>query len=194
MNSMRRISEAWYSRATWRWALVGSGVFAFFLAGPLRWQSARTERYAGEEGAPDTELWYSPEYLHETAERFGPEGRRAYVTSRATFDIAWPIVYATSLTTVLTVLLRDRTPEGSRRRMVNVLPWAAFAFDMAENAAVSTVMIRHPERTPVVERVAPVMTLAKWVAVGTSVSLVAVVPVGAAAAWAAEQLKHRRTG
>jgi hypothetical protein len=194
MRAMRRISEAWYARATWQGALVGGAAFAFFLAGPLRWQAARTERYAGAEGAPDTRLWYTPEYLHRTAERFGPDGRRSYAVSRATFDVAWPVVYTTSLTTVLTVLLRDRAPEGSRRRLANVLPVAAFAFDMAENAAVSTVMLRHPVPTPVVEQVAPVMTLAKWVCVGTSVCLVAVVPAGSAAGRVVGRLRHRRTG
>ncbi len=180
-GTMRRLSEWSYERATWTRAGIASAVFAFFLWGPLRWQSARTEQYAGDEGAPDTRLWYSPNVLHDAAERFGPEGRRSYVVSRATFDVVWPVVYATSLTTVLSVLLRDSAPSGTRRRMANVLPWVGFAFDMAENVAVSTVMVRHPEPTPAVERIAPVMTLAKWVAVGTSTALVVALPCGTAA-------------
>jgi hypothetical protein len=54
------------------------------------------------------------------------------------------------------------------------------AFDYLENLSTSLVMIRYPDRTPIIDILAPVFTLVKWVFVaGSFVLLLAAIGVGA---------------
>jgi hypothetical protein len=162
---VNRFSDWWFTHVN-RWYVLGVVVlFGVFGATVLPAQARRAEEYAGAEGGPDTQLLYTSADLYAAAERFGAEGRDAYVTARYTFDVVWPLVYALFLCVLLTVVLRALFPEGDRRRRLNLLPWAAVAADYLENLATATVIARYPDTTDVVAALAPIFSLTKWLLV-----------------------------
>jgi hypothetical protein len=61
------------------------------------------------------------------------------------------------------------------------------ALDYAENLSTSLIMARYPARTPVIDWMAPLFTLAKWVLVGGSFVLLALLAVAAVWRWFASR-------
>lgn len=165
-----KISKGWVALVV----LVG---FLLFTALVLPAQSSRSG--AGEAGSPDTSFLYTPTELYRMAEAYGRAGREAYVEARFTFDAVWPLVYTVFLAVAISWVFGRTLPAASRWRLLNLLPVAGALFDYLENLATSLVMLRYPERTPVVDLLAPVLTLVKWVLVaGSFVVLLAGVVVG----------------
>jgi hypothetical protein len=159
----------WLHRVSTTWVAVGTlMMFLSFSALVLPAQSARAETYANGAESPDTSLFYSASDLYEAAEAYGEQGRAAYVRARFTFDLIWPLVYALFLTTAISwVSARALAPE-SRGRLANLVPVLGALFDYLENGSTSIVMVRYPTHTPVVDTLAPVFTLVKWILVGGS--------------------------
>lgn len=164
----RQISDRLY-RVTNGWiALAALIVFVLFTALVLPGQAAQAEAETAGAGSPDLSLWYSPADLYRMAEAYGEQGRRAYVRARFTFDLIWPLVYGVFLTTAIGWLGAGAFSPGSRWRLANLAPLLGVALDYLENLSTSVVMLRYPSRTPVVDVLAPVATLAKWAFVGGS--------------------------
>jgi hypothetical protein len=108
------------------------------------------------------------------AEAYGERGRRAYVRARFTFDLIWPIVYGAFLTTAIGWLYARAFAVDSRWRLANLVPPLGVMFDYLENVSTSVVMLRYPDHTSVVDTLAPIFTLVKWVFVGGSFALLIV--------------------
>jgi hypothetical protein len=151
-----------------RVALVATVIFFAFTALVLPGQSTSTATETGEVGAPDTAFFYTPADLYRFAEAYGEEGRAAYIRARFTFDIAWPIVYTLFLATAITWLYARAFSSDSRWQLANLAPLIGAILDYLENVSTSLVMWRYPARTPVVDTLAPVFSLAKWAFVGGS--------------------------
>lgn len=165
---IKRLSD-WLYKVSRGWAaltvLVG---FLLFTALVLPAQSSRSDAATGESGSPDMSFFYSPADLYRMAEVYGPAGREAYVRARFTFDLAWPVVYTVFLTVVISWVYGKAFPVGSRWRPANLVPVAGMLFDYLENVATSFVMVRYPAHTAVVDVLAPVFTVVKWLLVGGS--------------------------
>lgn len=113
------------------------------------------------------------------AEKYGGEGREAYVRARFTFDLIWPLVYALFLGTVISWVNGKVFASGSPWRLANLVPVLGALLDYLENVSTSVVMVRYPRVTLVVDTLAGVMTMMKWIFVGSSLALlVAGVMVG----------------
>ena len=176
----KRISD-WLHRISTAWvALAALVVFVAFSAVVLPRQAAAAERYSGEAGSPDTSFFYLAGDLYRMAEAYGEQGRAAYVRSRFTFDLIFPVVYTLFLSTAISWLYRRAFAPGSPWRWANLAPVLGAVFDYLENASASLVIARYPARTPVVDALAPVFTFTKWIFVGGSFVLL-VLGVGVAA-------------
>ncbi len=162
-----RISRGWVA---WFAFLV----FIVFSALTLPEQNELADSYSQGRGSPDTSLFYSGEELYSLAEVYGEAGRAAYLKARWTFDLAFPFVYSFFLITSISWTLNRLIPSGSRWRLLNLIPLAAFAFDLLENSAASLVMARYPIHSPPGELLAPIFTPVKWLAVGGSFVLLLV--------------------
>jgi len=156
-----KISRGWVTLVV----LVG---FLLFTALVLPAQSAQSTEGAEEVGSPDTSFFYSPADLYRMAEAYGPTGRAAYIRARFTFDLVWPIVYLVFLTITISWVYGKAFPPDSRWRLANLVPVAGMLFDYLENGATSLVMARYPAQTAVVDVLAPIFTLVKWLLVGGS--------------------------
>lgn len=158
---LNRISNVLYSISN-EWAtLLGVLVFALFMILVLPQQARKAEVYSNGV-TPDTSYIYSANDLYQMAERYGAEGRVAYIRARFTFDLIFPLVYLFFLATTISWLLVNGLSEGSRWRLLNLFPPAGAMFDYLENISTSLVMARYPVPTPGVDLLAPVFTLVKW--------------------------------
>jgi hypothetical protein len=137
-------------------------------------QSTRAETYSEGVGSPDTSLLYSRDDLYDTAEAYGEEGRAAYVRSRFTFDVIWPLVYTLFLTTAVSWVFGRAFAPHSRWILANLVPLLGALLDYLENVSTSVVMLRYPDQTAVLDTLAPAFTLAKWVFLTGSFALLLV--------------------
>jgi hypothetical protein len=166
---MRRLSDRLGKVSTGWVALAATVAFVLFVAFVLPAQAPIEAEDGGDVGSPDLSLWYSADELYDIAESYGPEGRERYVRARVTFDVAWPLVYTVFLTT--TISWAGSRIGGRFWPRVNLVPVAAGAFDLLENATTVLVMVRYPARTPLVEWLAPVFTFTKWALLSASFAL-----------------------
>ncbi|HNR02613.1 MAG TPA: hypothetical protein PKK59_08770 [Anaerolineaceae bacterium] len=156
-----RISRGWVALA----ALI---IFIVFSLLTLPGQNALAEEYSQGMGSPDTSLFYKGTDLYRMAEMYGQEGRAAYLRARWTFDLAFPFVYTFFLAAAISWSLNRVLPQGSRWRLLNLVPVAAMVLDFLENTAASLVMARYPVNCPPGELLAPLFTPLKWLFVGGS--------------------------
>lgn len=173
--------SGWLQRTSRGWVvIIALLVFITFTALVAPGQAALVASYAGEAGSPDLSLFYTTADLYRFAEVYGAGGRQAYVRARFTFDLAFPLIYTFSLATALSWLSRRTFDAGSLWQQANLVPVLAMLFDYGENLSASLVMARYPERTPLVDWLAPNFTLFKWAFISASLALLV---VGAAAAF-----------
>jgi len=158
-----RLSD-WLSRvSTGPVTLAALIIFLLFTALVLPRQSRSAESVSRGAGSPDTSFFYSPGDLYRMAEAYGAAGRAAYVRARFTFDVIFPLVYTLFLATAISWVFARAFPPGSPWQRANMVPLLAALFDLLENASTSLVMARYPAQTPVVDTLAPLFSLAKWV-------------------------------
>jgi len=154
--------------ATGRIVIATAVLFFFYIGAVLPGQAKKVEEYAGEVATPDSAFFYTASDIYASAAQFGPDGRSEYVLARATFDVAWPLVYALFLSMLLSWLLRRCYAEGDRRRLLNLLPWVALVFDYLENFSAAVTVARFPAKTPVLADLATVFTMLKWVTLSSA--------------------------
>ena len=160
-----RISN-WLYRAVNGWvALLALIIFIMFTALVLPQQAKKADMFSSDAGSPDTSFIYTPQQLYRMADSYGPQGRQSYVQQRYTFDVVWPLVYTFFLVTSITWLYGRAFPDHSVWRSANIVPLLAILLDFLENISTSLVMLRFPQPTPVINWLAPVFTLLKWILV-----------------------------
>jgi hypothetical protein len=170
---LTRISDGINKFAKGWVVVVAVVIFMLFMVLVLPRQAASAEAAAGGVGSPDTSFLYSTDDLYRFADAYGEQGRKAYVRARFTFDVIFPLVYGFFLTvTVSWVFARSFRPGVWRR--LNVVPLLGVLFDLLENASTSLVMLRYPQPTQVIDKLAPAFSLVKWVFVGGSFGLLLV--------------------
>jgi hypothetical protein len=158
---LRDVSTGWVT-------LIALLTFLLFSALVLPRQATRAVEETGSAGSPDMSFYYAPGDLYRMAETYGEQGRRAYVRARFTFDLVWPLVYTSLLSTAISwVFGRVFVPDSHWQR-ANLAPLLGAICDYLENVSTSLVMLRYPDRTAVVDRLAPLFTAAKWGMIGGS--------------------------
>ena len=176
---MKRISD-WLRRVSNHWVTLSALViFVLFIALVLPGQAAKADAIAGKTGTPDMSFYYSAGDLYHMAEVYGEQGRAAYVKARFTFDLVFPLVYTIFLTTSLSWVFIRTFKVDTRWQYANLVPVLGMLFDYLENLSASLVMLRYPARTIVIDTLAPVFTVIKWIFVnGSFVILFVGVAVG----------------
>lgn len=165
---IKRLSNWLYRISSGLVTITALIIFLLFTILVLPRQSASADAVSGEAGTPDLSFFYTPDDLYRMAEAYGEAGRQAFVKARLTFDVVWPLVYLFFLSTSISWLLKNGLPQVSSWRQLNLLPFGAMLLDFGENFANILIMLRYPEQTIIVEWLAPIFTLLKWIAVGAS--------------------------
>lgn len=143
-------------------------IFLVFSALVLPDQAAKAEVYSGEIGSPDTSLYYTASELYRMAEGYGPDGRIAYIRARFSFDLVFPLVYTAFLVTAISWLIKRSNLAWGTWGRLNLLPVAGMLFDFLENISAAIVMSRYPQTTVVLDHLAGIFTLLKWISISLS--------------------------
>jgi len=161
-DSLHKISTGWVTVS----ALF---IFVLFTALVLPKQAQKADASSDSElGSPDLSFFYTPSDLYKMAESYGEAGRSDYIRARFTFDLVWPLVYTAFLVTSISWLFRKGFHHQSRWQLSNLIPVLGMILDFLENISTSLVMYKYPERTFVVDFLAPWFTAAKWILVSGS--------------------------
>jgi hypothetical protein len=170
---IHRVSTGWV-------ALLALVVFSLFIVLVLPNQAARAEANTGGANSPDGSFFYTTEELYKMAEAYGEEGRQAYIRARFTFDLIWPMAYTLFLGTWISWVFRKAFTSDSLWQRANLAPVLGGLLDYLENISASVVMARYPNTTAVVDMLATIFTMTKWVFVsGSFVLLIVGVIIGA---------------
>ena len=154
-------------------------IFLLFTAFILPGQSSRAASNTGSAKSPDMSLYYTAGELYQMAEAYGEEGREAYVKARFTFDLVWPLVYMIFLSTEISWVYGKTFAPDSSWQLMNLIPIFGAVCDYLENISTSLIMIAFPKQVPVVDMLAGVFTVVKWMLVGGSfLLLIAGIGVG----------------
>ncbi|HKJ27204.1 MAG TPA: hypothetical protein VJ965_06180 [Anaerolineales bacterium] len=180
---MKRFSEWFYQISTLWLTIIVSGIFVLFMFTVLPDQAAKAEENAQGADSPDTSIYYSPDALFGMAEAYGEDGRAAYIYARFTFDLAFPLVYGAFLLVFVSWSLGKVIPEGSRWRLLNLVPVLGVLFDLLENTFTSLVMAGYPMRRELAAVLASVFTPIKWLFVYGSFGLLVIGLVGMVVVW-----------
>jgi len=165
---MEKISN-WLRKKTSTWLMLASLlVMVCFMVFVLPAQAARSTREIGAENSPDMSLYYSPEELHQMAEEYGEAGRQAYIRSRWTFDLVFPLVYTAFLVSGISWFSQRLTHWGATWKLTNLLPLWGGIFDLLENTATSLVMALYPAKSSILLISASLFTPIKWALVSVS--------------------------
>jgi hypothetical protein len=160
-DRIHRLSTGWLAAA----ALV---IFLLFTALVLPNQASRSEEATSEVGSPDTSFYYSADELYQMASSYGEEGREAYIRARFSFDLVWPLVYGFFLSIGISWTFRKAFSRESKLHRANIVPVLGVLFDYFENLSTSLVMARYPSSTTVIDWLASVFTMLKWIFVAGS--------------------------
>jgi hypothetical protein len=120
------------------------------------------------------------------AESYGEQGRQAYVRARFTLDLVWPLVYTLFLVTAISWVCGQAFAPDSRWQRANLVPLLGALFDYLENLSTTLVMLRYPAQTALVDLLAPLFTVLKWVCLGASFALL----IGGIAVAVRHRIRH----
>jgi hypothetical protein len=141
--------------------------FILFMFTILPWVSGLS-RDAGLTTSIDTNFSFDPSAIYPIVASYGADGRLFYIIQRWTFDLIWPLVYAWPLFVTLKLF-----PIG----MLALLPWLATALDYLENSVFTILVVLYPLELSWLPILGVLMSLLKWIALGTSMVLTLLVPI-----------------
>ncbi len=176
---LQRLSLLLDRAARWPVLLAVTLVYAWFLGSIMPAQSEQSRAYAGAWGAPDRQLFYTPDELYAQLATWGEAGRRHYVDFRLGLDIAWALTYAGFLVIAIGLAARRAFPAGDRRRWLNLVPLLPLACDLAENALGIVLVTNSTTRLDALAWFAAALTAAKWLLVGAAHAVLVFVLVAA---------------
>jgi hypothetical protein len=163
---MKKMSD-WVLHVSNGWVvLTGLLLMVVFMIFVLPAQSERSRELLNTASSPDTSFFYTPDELFSIAEEYGSAGRRAYIITRWTFDLIFPLVYVIFLATGISWFYRIIDPARKEWQFLNLLPVFGGIFDYLENITTSLVMATFPGRILVLALSASGITLLKWILIG----------------------------
>ncbi len=125
-------------------------------------QAEIADASTGGADSPDTTFFYRPAQLSEWAAAYGEGGRQAYIRARWTFDLLFPLVYASFLAAGIS-WFASRIPNlPDPFKTANLLPIGGGLLDYLENSSTSLLMALYPTQIPGLAAAAAAISAIKW--------------------------------
>lgn len=159
---MDSLSKRLYRYSSWHSVVAATLLYALFLSQVMVPHAAEMRSFAGDWGAPDGHLFYTPGELYAHISTWGTEGRNHYVRFRLGLDPLWAFTYTAFLIAVSSVALRKSTPENDPRRHLNLVPLIPMCADLLENALGIAVVSSIPARLDWLAALMGAVSLTKW--------------------------------
>lgn len=130
----------------------------------------------GANVTPDSSFFYSASELHSIVSKYSDIGIDAYIKSRWTFDLLWPVLYFYFMISVL-IRFKYVIKSNIMRTFIITLPLLAMSFDILENILCSFYMARFAEPLVVIAKFAAFMSAMKWIFVFASFAFMLYLPI-----------------
>jgi hypothetical protein len=122
-------------------------------------------------GLPDMMFTYAPHSIFEKLTQFGSDGRLAYRLFLERIDSIFPAVYGLFFLSATAFTLLRLFPTRPGLQQLSLFTLGTTLFDYAENVCFLAFLRNFPQELPTLERIANVLTLAKWAFALFSISL-----------------------
>ena len=155
-----------------RTILILVAVLALFSLAVVRPLYDRIETFSGGIGAIDALIVYTPERAYEMIAAYGQQGRQYYATIALTVDTAFPFLLALTFSLILASVFRRAFARAEVQHRAVLVPVAALAADLLENAGIVALLLSYPKRLPAVAVLASAFSTTKWTAVAAEATLV----------------------
>lgn len=153
----------WVQQKSSVWMVIGSLVIMLiFTILVLPTQKRVSLENTGSTKSPDMSLLYTPAEIYQMAEDYGPDGRQAYIHTRWTFDLVFPLVYVGFLISGISWFTKQLYRTKKVCQFANLFPIIAGLFDYLENSATSMVMYLYPAQWAGIALLAATFTVIKW--------------------------------
>ena len=161
-----KLSSIFYKVSSWQTILISTLVYAAFLAGVMIPHGAEMQSFAGDWGAPNGHLFYTPEILYAHVANWGELGRQHYIDFRLGLDPVWALTYTAFLVTIISVALRRATAADDGRRALNLFPLAPMLADLTENILGIIIIANYPDRLDSLVWLTASVSGFKWLSLG----------------------------
>ena len=139
-------------------------LFLSFIFYFLPNHQAKSARFMNDVGTLDLRFFSTPDTIYKIAEAYGEEGRKKYVLSKFTIDLAWPFVF--TLLYMVFINLSLGYVHGARGAGLSVLALTTLAFDYLENILAAVIMTAYPAQFEMLTWVLSFTTCLKWTSMG----------------------------
>ncbi len=146
-------------------------LFVAFIFIVLPLMDRQMENEIGEAISPDVLVLYDSGDLFEMGELYGRQGRLMYVFQRATWDLAFPLVYGSFALAAIGYSINNGKIL-SRFKFMTAFPVIAVGLDFLENIFASIYFLRFPNSAVFFGIMTPIMTMFKWLFVSITFMLV----------------------
>jgi len=163
---MRKLSLWFYRWSSWQTIVITTLLYALFISQVMVPHSALMESFAGQWGAPDGHIFYTPDELYAQVDTWGDAGRKHYIDFRLGLDPLWALVYTSFLIGTISVTLKRATLATDRRRLLNLLPLAPMCADLTENILGIIIMSAYPDRLDALAWLTTATSGFKWITLG----------------------------
>ena len=160
---MNTLSDWLYRCSSWPTIIFATIVYGIFMSAVMSPHAEDMASFAGDWGAPDGHLFYSPDELYAQISTWGEAGRAHYINFRLGLDPVWALAYTSFLITITSVALRRATLPDDRRRLLNLVPLVPMSADLAENALGIALMSAYPARLEWLAWLTATTSCFKWV-------------------------------
>ncbi len=161
--------STWLITVSKSWVMVLTLlIMVLFMIFVLPGQAALAEGNAKGSISPDTSLFYAPGDLLQAAQEYGADGRQAYIQTRWTFDLVFPLVYISFLVSGISWFYQKLGKPGKLLGYSNLLPLLAGIFDYLENTGASLVMASYPAQVFGLALTTSIFSGVKWLLIGGS--------------------------
>jgi hypothetical protein len=160
---MEYISKRLYSCSSWVSVLAATLLYGLFISQVMAPHAIEMRSFAGEWGAPDGHLLYTPKELYEHISAWTAAGRKHYVNFRLGLDPLWALTYTAFLVTLSSVALRRGTADGDPRRRLNLVPLIPLAADLLENGLGIVLVSCLPTRLNWLAALMGAVSFTKWI-------------------------------
>ncbi|MGD9605583.1 MAG: hypothetical protein AB7V00_05490 [Bacilli bacterium] len=147
-----------FEKITGIWVIIALSILGIFLIFILPIYSGYLSKVLNTPLIPDTMIFYSPTILYNLASVYKEAGIEAYILSKYTLDIIWPLAYLFSLMIIMLHLYQIL----KQYRGALLLPILAFIFDILENISLIIVFSNYPNETGALGYLASAFTILKW--------------------------------
>lgn len=129
-------------------AAVASFLVVAFLINSRPFGAAELMTITGGVGLLDMEVLYTPGQAYAHLAAMGDTGRAFDLTHIVPLDMLLPAAYALAFSLVITWLLQQWLPTGSRWHRLNVVPLVGGFCDYMENLGIIAMLVSWPAQLP----------------------------------------------